>query len=305
MTLSTIAAGSASVPVPKLGQDVTLAKEVQARLAGLGCLDPPADGQFGSASRLTLALYAKRRGFPFDGHITPKIAKGLLTDKANEVLPLRLGDDFASRMVRYLQAKKMFVARLPGFSNIVYVEGTNADGRHNADTFNVFNDRRTVFHFDGHGRPVMDLNALCTTEPGKFFTIHPLNPGGAARIAFGQFKAWTVGFHHPEAQPPRKHEALVQARTVQVFRDKNKDGIRPGDKLENASSGSGINQHSGHNQSPGDIGQMSAGCLVGQDDAAHKKFMKIVKGDPRFKANNGYLFMTAVIAGDDLDKVVP
>ena len=305
MTLSTIAAGTASVPVTKLGQNITLAKEVQTRLAVLGCLDPPADGQFGSASKLTLARYATLRGLAFTDALTPQIAKGLLTDKPDTVLQLRLGSDFASRMVRYLQAKGFFVARLPGFLNIVYVEGADQGGRHNADTFNVFNDRRTVFHFDPSGKPVMDINALCTTEPGRFFTDHPVNPEGAARIAFGQYKSWTIGIHHPELSPPRRHEALVQAAKIHIFRDKNKDGIRPGDKEFIVGSGAGINQHSGLNQSPSDIGRLSAGCLVGQDDAEHKKFMKVLHGDPRFVANNGYRFMTAVIAGDDLDKKVP
>lgn len=305
MPLSTIAAGTASVPISKLGQNITLAKEVQTRLAVLGCLDPPADGQFGSASKLTLARYAKQRGFAYKEALTPQIAKGLLSDKPDTVLPLKLGNDFASRMVRYLQAKKLFVVRLPGFLNIVYVEGTDASGRHNADAPNVFNDRRTVFHFNAAGVPVLDLNALATTEPGRFFTVHPINPDGAARIAFGQYKAWTVGFHHPEAKAPRRHEALVQSATITVFRDKNKDGIRPGDKEVKAGSGSGINQHSGFNQSPSDIGKLSAGCLVGQNDAEHKKFMKIVKTDPRFLANHGYRFITTVIAGDDLDKLVP
>jgi hypothetical protein len=305
MTLSTIAAGPAAVPITKLGQNATLAKEVQTRLTVLGCLDPPSDGQFGSASRLTLARYAKLRGFAFKDALTPQIAKGLLTDKADAILPLRLGSDFASRMVRYLQAKGMHVARLPGFLNIVYVEGADQSGRHNADAPNVFNDRRTVFHFDSSGRPVMDINALCTTEPGRFFTEHPLNPGGAARIAFGQYKSWTIGTHHPELVPPRRHEALVQAAKIHIFRDANKDGIRPGDKELIVDAGAGINQHSGLNQSPQDIGKLSAGCLVGQDDAEHKKFMKVLRGDPRFVANNGYRFMTAVIAGDDLDKKVP
>jgi hypothetical protein len=305
MTLSTIAAGSASVPVNKLGQNTALAKEVQARLAALGCLDPPADGQFGSASRLALSRYAKHRGFAFKDAVSPQIAKGLLTDKVDVILPLRLGGDFASRMVRYMQAKKFFVARLPGFFTIVYVEGSDKNGRHNVDTFNVFNDRRTVFHFDKNGSPVMDLNVLCTTEPGRFFTNSPLNADGAARIAFGQYKAWAVGIHHPELTAPRRHEALVQAGNISIFRDKNKDGIRPGDKQVTVGSGAGINQHSGLNQPAGDIGKLSAGCLVGQNDAEHKKFMKVVRAEPRFLVNHGYKFMTTIIAGDDLDKQVP
>ena len=111
--------------------------------------------------------------------------------------------------------------------------------------------------------------------------------------------------HHPESQPPRKHEALVQADKIHIFRDKNEDGKRPGDKEFIVGSGAGINQHSGLNQSPSNIGKLSAGCLVGQNDDEHKKFMKILRGDPRFIANHGYKFMTTVIAGDDLDKKVP
>ena len=305
MTLSTIAAGTASVPVSKLGSNATLAKEVQTRLRVLGCLDPPANGEFGSTSQLTLARYAKLRGFAFTNAITPQVAKGLLTDKADTILPLRLGNDFASRMVRYMQAKGFFVARLPGYLNIVYVEGADKSGRHNVDSPNVFNDRRTVFHFDKSGKPVMDLNALCTTEPGRFFTDTPLNSAGAARIAFGQYKSWTVGTHHAEASPPRKHKALVQADKIHIFRDKNKDGFRTGDKESIVGPGTAINQHSGLGQSPSNIGKSSAGCLVGQNDAEHKKFMKLLEGDPRFMANHGYKFMTTIIAGDDLDRKVP
>jgi hypothetical protein len=204
-----------------------------------------------------------------------------------------------------MQAKGFFVARLPGFLNIVYVEGADKSGRHNVDAPNVFNDRRTVFHFDKSGNPVMDVNALCTTEPGQFYTDNPLDPGGAARIAFGQYKSWTVGTHHPELQAPRKHEALIQADKIHIFRDKNKDGIRPGDKESIVGSATGINQHSGLNQSPSNIGRVSAGCLVGQDGDEHKKFMTVVKADRRFIANHGYKFMTTIIAGDDLDKKVP
>jgi|SRR5262245_15399865 len=79
--------------------------------------------------------------------------------------------------------------------------------------------------------------------PVSFFTENPLNPGGAARIAFGQYKSWVVGIHNIA----------------------------------------------------------SAGCLVAQSHDEHKRYMALVKTDPRFqKASQAYVFMTAVIAGDDL-----
>src|SRR5258706_65591 len=147
------------------------------------------------------------------------------------------------------------------------------------------------------------LNVLATTEPSRFFSESPENPEGAARIAFGQYKAWRVGIH--KAGKPTAHEALVQAGELSVHRDLNKDGKRAGDKID-VGSGFGINQHSGHNASANDIGRASAGCLVGRSHVEHKEFMKLVKTDPRFlRATNGYKYITAVIAGDDLKNQVP
>jgi hypothetical protein len=307
MTLAQIAQGNASLPLTALAKpaNVTLTKEIQANLTRLGCLDPKPDGAFGPISRLALIRFAGVKQLHFAEAVSPQIASALLRERPETFIPLRLGGDFASRMVRYMQLKGMFVAKLPNYLNIVYVEGADANGRPNADTFNVFNDRRTVFHIDGAGRPVLDLNVLATTEPGKFFTDHPLNPDGAARIAFGQYKAWHVGQHHPELSPPRRHEALVQAGNVSIFRDKNKDGIRPGDRQFTVGPAAGVNQHSGLDQSPSNIGKISAGCLVGQASAEHRAFMTLVKKDPRFAANHGYVYMTAVLAGDDLAAKVP
>jgi hypothetical protein len=190
---------------------------------------------------------------------------------------------------------------LPGILNIVYVEGANADGKPNADEFNKFNDRRIVIGID-NGKPTIKMNVLATTEPGKFFTDNPMNPSGAARIAFGQYKAWRVGIHRASA--PSRHEALVQVGELSVHRDLNKDGKRTGDRID-VGSGFAINQHSGHNASANNIGQASAGCLVGRSHDEHKEFMKLVKTDPRFKkATNGYKFVSTVIAGDDLKATI-
>jgi hypothetical protein len=305
MKLSQIATTNATFPVENLSRDASLAKEIQGRLIQLGCLDPPADGKFGPVSRLTLGLFAKRMGLRYDEEVTGPIANALLKQTGATFIPLKLGSNFASRIVTYLQLKDYFVARLPGFLNIVYVEGADADGKANPDAFDKWNDRRIIVRIDAAGKPVIDYNALATTEPGKFFTIHPLNTMGAARIAFDQFKAWHVGTHHPSAKPPRKHEALVQAANIRVFRDKNKDGSRKGDAVA-LGSGMGINQHSGLNASVASIGKVSAGCLVARSDADHKLFMKLVKKDPRFAvASKGYLFISTIIAGDDLAKKVP
>ena len=301
MKLQEIIANDASVLVNDLALDVVLAGEIQTRLISLGCLDPPADGDFGTVSKFVLGEFAKQAGVDYHEVIDKPLAESLLDNSTASFIPLALGNDFGSRIVKYMQLRNYWIARLPGFLNIVYVEGADADGSPNADKFNIFNDRRIVFAIAG-GKPEIKFNVLATTEPGKFYTEHPLNAGGAARIAFNQYKAWRVGIHH--AASPSRHEALVQVGIISVHRDLNKDGKRIGDAID-VGSGFAINQHSGHNADANNIGKASAGCLVGRSHDEHKEFMKIVKTDPRFKkALNGYKYISTVIAGDDLkDKI--
>lgn len=301
MKLAGIIANNSSLHLNRLAEDFELAGEIQTRLSQLGCLDPPADGQFGPVSTLVLHEFAKAARVPFDDAIDSRLAQALLDQTAAGLFPLELGNDFASRIVKYMQLKNYWLARLPGFLNLVYVEGANKDGSLNDDAFNKFNDRRLVLTIEA-GKPTLVFNVLATTEPGKFYTENPLNPGGAARIAFGQYKAWVVGLHN--IGKPNRHEALVQKGRLPVHRDKNKDGKRTGDFIDVGDS-FGINQHSGFNASPDNIGKASAGCLVGQNHEEHKQFMALVKTDPRFKkASRAYVFMTTVIAGDDLKRLV-
>lgn len=301
MKLQEIVANGHTVRLKDLAFDRVLAGEIQNRLIKLGCLDGPADGEFGPVSTLVLRLYAKQAKVAFDDVVSPALAESLLDHSEDTFLPLQLGDDFASRIIRYMQLRNFWVAKLPGFLNIVYVEGANEDGKPNADEFNKFNDRRLVISVAG-GKPSLQMNVLATTEPGRFYTMNPINAGGAARIAFGQYKAWNVGIHN--AKKKSAHEALVQVGPISVFRDLNKDGKRTGDKIDVGST-FGVNQHSGFNADPNNIGRASAGCLVGRSVDEHKQFMALVKTDPRFRdASQGYRYVTTVIAGNDLnDKV--
>jgi hypothetical protein len=124
----------------------------------------------------------------------------------------------------------------------------------------------------------------------------PMNPCGAARIAFGQYKSWIVGTHH--AGTSSAHEALVQVSPISVHRDLNKDFKRTNDKVDTGLFA--INQHWGYDAPKNDLGRTSAGCLVGRTREGHKDFMALLKSDPRYRANNGYRFMTAVLAGDEV-----
>lgn len=55
------------------------------------------------------------------------------------------------------------------------------------------------------------------------------------------------------------------------------------------------NQHWGYDMAKTDIGNASAGCLVGRGKSGHRQFTALVKADPRYAATPGFRFMTAVM----------
>ena len=280
-----------------LSGDPELTREIQTRLGDAGLLDPPADGKFGPVSRWALREFKRAIGADGAEGIDPETATALGTDPEAALGPVKDTTDLAGRLVAYMRQHGHWLARHPDAVNIVYVEGMDPDGTLNDNPPNEFNDVRLTVRFTKTGRAQIIEKWEGTTEPGKFFTEHPLNDGGAARIAFGQYKAWAVGTHH--AGKPSGHEALVQVDTITVFRDLNRDFLRAGD-AQDVGSGFAVNQHWGYDLPRGDLGQSSAGCLVGRTKTGHREFMKIVKDDPRFLASSAYRFMTTVIDGREL-----
>ena len=162
------------------------------------------------------------------------------------------------RILEYMQSKNYEIKDL----NIIYIEGVNPDTfALNSDTENYWNDTRNLILEDG----TVVMSAQATTEPGTYYTDNPLNPKGAARIAFGHYKeAWAFGMH-------KKQKALVQVGEITVHRDLNKDGVRTGDKTYTGLFE--INQHttgdSPYASIPDLVGRWSAGCLVGKVPKTH------------------------------------
>jgi hypothetical protein len=208
---------------------------------------------------------------------------------------LKLGDDLASRLVKYMQKKGYKFSTQNGAKNIVYVEGMNANGALNDNKPNVFNDRRMVIEFE-NGRPKIIHNAEATTEPSTQYTMKPMNSKGTARIEFGQYTSWKIGTHGSGGK--QGHEALVQIAPLTVARDTNKDFKREGDKRDTGLFG--INQHWGYDMSRNNIASASAGCLVGRTREEHRQFMSVLKKDPRYQSNKNFLFTSTVIDGKDI-----
>jgi hypothetical protein len=122
-----------------------------------------------------------------------------------------------------MQSKRYQISTEAQNYNIVYVEGMSENLALNNNKPNEFNDVRMVIEIV-KSVPTIVGKWEGTTEPGTHFTLNPMNPNGAARIAFGQYKSWQVGTHFGSGSDP--HEALVQVQDVSVFRDKNKDMIK-------------------------------------------------------------------------------
>ncbi|MBD6617043.1 peptidoglycan-binding protein [Komarekiella sp. 'clone 1'] len=283
-----------------IAQDTDLSRQIQILLIGLGLLEPPSDGKFGPVSVAALKKFqdlTKTEENEFLGTVT---AKKLIETKPEELPkpPLKLGSDIASKIIKYMQAKNYQVFTNLREYNIVYIEGINEDWSLNSDPPNQFNDRRIVIEVvDGIPKIVNHWQA--TTEPGRYYTLNPMNSGGAARIKFGQYKAWAVGSHGNAD----RHQALVQVAPITVHRDFNKDFQRTGDKLDTGLFL--VNQHWGYDAPANDIKNASAGCLVGRRREGHREFMAIIKQDRRYVSNNDYVFYTTVIPGDDLLKTFP
>lgn len=296
MQLQDIVAKNLALTSTQIKADPQLAAQIQNRLTALHFLEPPADGKFGMQSISALADFNAHLKLATNSLLTKVGAEALIETK--ELIPLKLGTDLASRIVKHCIAKNYFLARGSKRYSIIYIEGLNPDGTPNSDTPNTFNDIRCVLEIpDGTPRLVFGP-VLATTEPGKFWTQNPMNAGGAARIKFGQYiGGWVIGSH---GNGKSAHRSLVQCGPIEVHRDLNKDYKRTGDRIDRGLFG--VNQHHSYGQAQDNVGRASAGCLVGWNIDSHFKFMDTLQQDRRYLISKSYQFGTIVLPGDELVK---
>lgn len=262
---------------------------LQKILIRCGYLDPPADGGFGPVTKWALRQFAERSKLVPSEQLTLELVAAL---RAAQPLPLNPGNDLAGRIVRTMQRNNYWIARHSACVNIVYIEGMYPDGAANNNEPNVFNDTRLVFRVREDGTPIVVGQWEATTEPGTYWTLRPMNAGGAFHIKFGQYKAWIRGPYHTQ-------DALIQVGEIEGYRDPNKTFKRD---YNHPVSGSnlGVEQHGGYNYPRNDLGKSSAGCLVGRLMDGHAQFMSVVIDDARYKANPAYQFMSTIMPVADL-----
>jgi len=182
----------------------------------------------------------------------------------------------------------------PGAANIFYLEGcTASDLSPNSDLLDGWNDTSIIIKYNQAGKPEIVFKAEATSEPGLSATLSltAKKLGGVFRIAIGyHHEKWVQGFHKRN----RQHPALVQCAPITGTRDKWQTGKRTG--YPAVSDVTGLNQHGTRDGLRSlRVGEWSYACLVRRMWFDHTAFMRLCILDPRYIADNGFMYSTTVV----------
>lgn len=186
--------------------------------------------------------------------------------------------------------------------NIVGLEGLAfKDGKFvlTSDESDRFNDSIIVIKHnkDTQKDEIIDSYSA-TTEPGKYYTLNPMNAAGAARVAFGSYKnCYHFGIHGVKAP----HPALTQCGNITVCRDLNQDFSRVGDRMYTGDHFA-INLHAaiGSPDFTESIELYSAGCQVIRLYAQQKIFLSLCRASGLNIFSYSLFDGAAVTPGSDL-----
>lgn len=172
--------------------------------------------------------------------------------------------------------------------NICYIRDSNPDTFQPVKPIpDRWNDTRVVFK--NTGEILIDNQATC--EPGRFYTVNPMVPEGAFRIAADTLHedAWALGLH-------KGFPALVQVAELAGYRDGNENFTSEASEAVTIDRWRGVNQHGcgGRDGLESTIGRHSAGCLVGRYWSSHMTFYNLMRD------SGVRLFDTAIIKSTTL-----
>lgn len=278
----------AQIPIDQC--DKAIATQVQQCLFAGGYLSrEQIDGIVGTKTQKAFALFKSDSCLGEPQLLGPSTAMKLLA--------LLAKDNLAAAICKYAQKKGYCLSQGERQYNIFCIEGMNCNGSLNDNALDDWNARRIVIEIL-EAAPKIIGNWACTTRPGQQPDENPPNSEGCAFVAFGQYKAWSVGLHYGSGRRP-PYEALVQTGAIDIWRDTNHTGTRSGKFLRD-STGNDINLHHGYGAA--NVGWNSEGCLTAQDDSGHFDFMALIKKDLRFVADNSYEYYVAVLPGWEVVK---
>ena len=133
-----------------------------------------------------------------------------------------------------------------------------------------FDDLMCVFFKDDTDQWVLKT-WKCTTDPGVYWLQNPTRTAGTAILCPGQYRSsFTLGKHKGA------YEALVQYKTLKVFRDNNKDEVL--DYVNPEDGFFGINIHRANSAKESVVvDKWSAGCQVFARPDSFEAFLNLYK----------------------------
>jgi hypothetical protein len=274
----------------------TLLREIQEALAKL-TLYPShrVDGQYGPLTDAGWRAFKQMTKQAKPEFIGPGSAHLLLERTRNtNLVPNKLPpSNLANRIFNLCNDRGYALDLQPGAVNIIGIEGMSPSGNPNNDAPDQWNDSIGLLSLVDRV-PKMLCLYQGTTEPGRYYTMNPLNPGGAARLQLGQHKKlWIVGQH-------RGYEAMQQVGAATLVRDKNRNAQR--DDKVTVERGNGINLHSTSPRFiPSIVDRFSAGCVVIQRWNEFQQLMKLIKGSTQYKNNRSAQFDFTLLWRDWFD----
>lgn len=171
--------------------------------------------------------------------------------------------------------RTMLAKSYPWFDeqNVTSIEGMDPNGIPNQNRPNAFDDVKMILN--GAGK-IIAGPFQGTTQPGKFWTRHRMNPKGAFIIALGPQRVWTPGPYHGFTVWRQAEDSHIMG-----FRDDAEDYTRHGEPIDCGDIG--VHHHGGYNLPRDDIGRAAAGCQVIEFTESQAIFMKMTLACSRFR----------------------
>lgn len=102
--------------------------------------------------------------------------------------PLKPNDAKTRKLVKAYEQNKWYIARGNDVYNVTWIEDFNRDWTGRIGVLDTWDDMVVLWQAEHNGTVrIIEEFWQATTEPGAYYTFNPMNAGGAARIAFGQY----------------------------------------------------------------------------------------------------------------------
>ena len=169
--------------------------------------------------------------------------------------------------------------------NVVSVEGMNPNGTNNSNRVNAFDDIKMVL--DGDGR-IIGGPWEGTTQPGVYWTQHPMASGGAFIISLGPQSCWTPGPYHDRTVWRQAEDSSIYGT-----RDPRATYKRQGPPIKHGNIG--VHHHGGYDLPRDNISNAAAGCQVIRQWKYQDEFMALTMKCPRYLADKKEYRLTATV----------